>query len=85
MIRNPDFTLSVEPNPVEVTGKYDKSKKITTIEIKGLGLYLTLDLPGDHTKDVAPKRVKEAVLRLSNNGRLHLSRTHLWPVIQQLP
>jgi len=71
-VENPDFTVNVVPEPVKVRGKYDAGKEITVVEVQGLGLDLTINLPGDHTGDFAMKRVEEAVLRLSNKGRLHL-------------
>jgi len=79
-----DFILDIAPEPVEVMGRYDKIQSITTIKIKGLGLDFDLDLPGDYTKTLEIRRIKEAVFRLASNGRLRSAPT-LWAVIQQIP
>ena len=82
-VKNPDFNISISPRPVKVTGKYEKG--ITVIGIKGLGLNLTIRLKGNYTEGLALEKVREAILRLSDRGRLHLAPTHLVLVIQQLP
>jgi len=85
-MKNSDFIIRVSPRPIEVVGKYDENASMTVIEIKGLGLYLTLNLHGNHTKGIALQKVRKAVLFLSNNGRLHLAPTDLkLAIIAQLP
>lgn len=65
-------TFQIVPNPIEVkvSGRQ--------VEVEGLGLHLLCSLEEDYPS----WRIREAVKRLVNTGRLRLVPTHLEPVLK---